>query len=126
MGRRSERARSRPHGVAVRLTGRHLADSAGEAALNAHFLLSQDYALDDLLEVWRVAMGVERGLVGMVLIEQENVGIFGRSICVVELATGFIGADERAIRRSKPSTSSPFPVFAKYFAVRTIRLEICL
>jgi hypothetical protein len=48
-----------------------------------------DDALDDLLEVWRVAMGVERGLVGIVLIEQENVGIIGRSIGVVELATGY-------------------------------------
>ena len=28
-----------------------------------------DDALDDLLEVWRVAMGVERGLVGIMLVE---------------------------------------------------------
>ena len=39
-----------------------------------------DDALDDLLEVWGVAMRVERGLIGIVLVEQENVGIIGRSI----------------------------------------------
>src|SRR5688500_15585905 len=59
------------------------------------FQQGDDDPFDDLLEVWGVAMGVERRLIGIVLVEQEDVGIVCRSISVVELATGFVGADER-------------------------------
>src|SRR5215203_1497747 len=54
-----------------------------------------DDAFDDLLEVWRIAMRLERGLIGVMLVEQEHIAIVGGSVCVVERATRFVGDDQR-------------------------------
>ena len=79
-----------------------------------------DRALDDLLEVRRLAVRVERGLIGVVLVEQEQVGILGGSVGVIQRAAGLAGLDERRHARSAASTSSPWPAFTVYFATSTI------
>jgi hypothetical protein len=43
-----------------------------------------DGALDYLLEVRRAPVRLERGLIGIDFIKQEQVGVLGRSICMVE------------------------------------------
>ena len=76
-------------------------------------------ALDDFLEVWRVAMRLERGLIDVVFVEQDQNRVLGGPVGVVTHAFRFAGLTSGAMRRNAASTSLPRPAFTKYFAVRT-------
>ena len=54
----------------------------------------RDSTLDDLLEMRRDAMCLERGLIGVMFVEQEQVGVLGGPVGVVNHAARFGGLDD--------------------------------
>ena len=67
----------------------------------------------------RVAMPLERGLIDVVFVEQEQIGVLGGLVAWQITHSGSLALTSGAMRRNATSTSLPRPAFTMYYAVRT-------
>jgi len=72
---------------------------------------SDDAALYDFLEMRRVAMRLKRGLIDVVFVEQEQIGVLGGPVAWQITHSGSLALTSGAMRRNAASTSLPRPAF---------------